>query len=111
VAETLLVLGQAKPAPATLTNAYTVPAGTSAVVSTITVCEQSGVATTFRISVAVAGAADSSAQYLAYDAPLDANEPLSFTLGITLAATDVVRVQSASGAVSFNLFGTQVTGG
>jgi hypothetical protein len=108
MAETLKVLGQAKPAAATLTDAYAVPALTSAVVSTITVCEQAGVATTFRISVAVAAAADAPAQYLVFDAALDANEPISLTIGVTLGAGDVVRVRSASGSVSFNLFGTQI---
>lgn len=108
MAETLLVLAQSKPAAATLTDAYTVPGATQVVISTLVVCEQAGVATTYRISIAIAGAADTPAQYLVYDATLDANESRTFTLGISLGAADVVRVRSASGNVSFNLFGVQV---
>lgn len=105
--DTLKVLGQALPAANTLTALYTVPAATQTAVSTITVCEESGVGTTYSISVAPAGAADTLSQYLAYNAPLLANETKGFTLGITLATTDVVRVLSASGAVAFSAFGVQ----
>jgi len=69
--------------------------------STVTICEQAGVATTYRISVAVAGAADTPAQYVAFDSPLQANETKGFTIGMTLGAADVIRVRSASGNVSF----------
>lgn len=108
MAETLLVLAQSKPAAATLTDVYTVPGATQAVVSTIVVCEQAGVATTYRLAVAVAGAADTPAQYLVYDATLDANESRTFTLGVSLGAADVIRARSTSGNVSFNVFGAQI---
>lgn len=107
MAEVVKVLGQSKPAAATLTALYTVPALTTAVGSSLMVCEQSGVATTFRVSVAVAGAADAVAQYIVYDAPLQANESKAFTIGLTLGAADVVRVQSLSGSVSLSLFGAE----
>lgn len=107
MAETIKVLGQLKPAATTLSALYAVPGGKSAVSSSLTVCEQAGAATTFRVSVAVAAAADSPEQYLVFDAALAANETKTFTLGITLAATDVMRVRSTSGSVSFNLFGVE----
>lgn len=109
MAEIVKVLGQAKPAAAVLADGYTVPALTTAVVSTVAVCEQGGAQTRFRIAVAVAGAADAPEQYLVYDAALDANETKTFTLGLTLGAGDVVRVRSSSGSVSFNLFGAETT--
>lgn len=108
MADAFTVLAQTLPAAATLTDSYTVPASTSVVVSTIKVCNQS-VATTFRISVAVAGAANEAKQYIYYDLPLAANDVYSATEGWTLATTDVIRVQSASGAVSFNIFGAKIT--
>lgn len=109
MAETRKVLGQLVPAATTLSALYTVPGGTQAVVSSITVCNETGSATTYRISVAVAGAADALAQYVAYDAPLQPNETRSYTLGATLGATDVVRCYSASGSVAFNAFGVELT--
>ena len=107
--ETRLVLGQSIPAASTLTALYTGPAATQTVVSTISVCEQNGTATTYSISIAVAGAADTPAQYICKNAPLQANETKAITVGITLGATDVIRVLSASGNVSFNAFGVQLT--
>ena len=109
MAETLSVLAQSAPASVTLTDAYTVPGATTAVVSSFTACNQTAAATTFRISVAIAGAADTPAQYLFYDLPLPANDTYKDVLGITLGAADVVRVYSGNGSVSFNLFGAQET--
>lgn len=107
MAEVIKVLGQLKPAAATLSALYTVPGATTTVSSSIIACEQSAVATTFRISVAVAGAADAPVQYIVYDAALAANETKAFMLGMTLGAADVVRVRSVSGNVSFAIFGAE----
>lgn len=109
MADTYKVLAQSLPVIATLTDAYTVPALTSTVLSSIVVTNQSVITAAFRISIAVAGAADTPAQYLYYDTALPANDTFVATLGISLATTDVVRVYSNSGNVSFNLFGVQVT--
>lgn len=109
MADTPKVLAQSYPAVATLTDAYTVPANTKTVASTLKVCNQSSQPTKFRVSVAVAGAADAAKQYLYYDEPLAANSTFSATEGWSLAATDVVRVYSGNGLCSFNLFGVEVT--
>ena len=106
--DTLLVLGQSYPIAATLTTLYTAPARTT--VSSITVCNQSASLTSnIRISIAIANAADTAAQYIIYDALLQANESRAFVIGITMANTDVIRVQSSSGTVSFQAFGVQIT--
>lgn len=109
MAVTSKVLGQSKPSATTLTDMYTVPALTSTTVSTIVVANQSATATSFRISVAVAGAADTPAQYLYYDIAIPGNDTFAATLGITLAASDVVRVYNTLATCSFNLFGVEVT--
>jgi hypothetical protein len=106
--DTAKVLAQSIPTAGVLTDTYTVPAATSAIVSTIKVANQ-GAATQFRVSVAVAAAADTPKQYVYYDVPIAANDTFSATEGWTLGATDVLRCQSGSGQVSFNVFGVQVT--
>jgi hypothetical protein len=103
------VLGQSKPAATTLTDLYTVPAATSTTVSTLMVCNQASAATTFRVSVAIAGAADALQQYEVYDAPIQGNDSIPLTLGITLATTDKIRVYSGSGNLSFNAHGVEIT--
>lgn len=107
--QTHKVLGQSKPAATTLTAAYTVPASTSAIVSTVTIANQSATATAFRLSVAVAGAADTPAQYIAYDTPINGNDVITLTLGISLAATDILRVYNTLATCSFNIFGVELT--
>ena len=106
MADTYKVLGQSDPVVTTLTDAYTVPALTSAIISTITIANRS-TATSFRISIAIAGAADSNEQYIAYDVAIGANETQTLTLGITLGAADVVRVYATLATLSFNIFGVE----
>lgn len=109
MAESIKVLAQTRPAAATLTDSYTVPAATTTVVSSITVMNDSATATSFRISVAVAGAADATKQYLFRDVPINGNDTFTATLGVTLAATDVIRVYATLATVSFNVFGVEIT--
>lgn len=109
MATTYKVLGQSNPAATTATTLYTVGAGKSAVVSTITVCNQAASAATFRIAIRVAGSALSAEEYIAYDSTVSANDTTAFTLGITLAATDVITVYASTTTVSFNAFGSEIS--
>lgn len=108
MASTYKVLGQSNPAATTLTTLYTVPASTSAICSSLVVCNQ-GTSGTFRIAVRIAGAGISAPQYLYYGTTLGANSTMTATLGITLATTDVVSVYASSTDFSFNLFGSELT--
>lgn len=102
------VLGQIAPAAATDGTIYTVPAATQAVISTI-VISSTGSSTTFRLRVAVAGAAAAAKQYLFFDAPIGPNQTITLTAGITLAATDQLVAQSALGSLSFSAFGQEIS--
>lgn len=88
---------------------YTVPASTQTVVSTISVCNRAATAATFRISVRPAGAAQADQHYIAFDAPIAANDTLFLTVGLTLAATDVITVYSSNADTAFNAYGSELT--
>jgi len=103
------VVKQSKPGATTLTDLYTVPGATSAMCSTITVCNQSATATAFRISIAPAGAADATSQYLYYDIAIPGNDTFAATLGFPLATTDKVRVYNTLATLSFSLFLQETT--
>jgi hypothetical protein len=105
---TYKVLGQSNPAAATDTTLYTAPAATSAVVSTLTICNQVGAPATFRVAVRPSGAVLSAVHYLAFDSVLNQNDTIALTLGITLATTDVVTVRASTATVSFSLFGSEI---
>ena len=106
---TYQVLGQSNPTANVLTTLYITPAATSTTVSSITVCNQAGTFANFSVSVAVAGAADNAKQYVYYQLVIDGNDTFIATVGFTLAATAVVRVEASSSNISFCLFGVQVT--
>lgn len=109
MAQNYKVLGQVYPAAATATDLYTVPAATQAVISTLVLANNSGTATTAIVRIRKAGDAAENKQIIMPGVALGANDGITVTLGITLAATDVVTVQSASGNVAFNLFGAEIS--
>lgn len=109
MANTLKVLGQVVPSATTLTTLYTVPAATSAVVSSLVISNNSAVATSFRVAIRPAGAAADPKHYIYYDIPIDGNDTFVATIGITLATTDVVSVYATLATLSFNLFGQENT--
>ena len=109
MATAVKVLGQSAPTAATLTTLYTVPSATSAVVSSLVVANRGTVATTFRVAVRPAGASIADAHYLYYDVESPANDTFIATIGMTLAATDVVSVYATLATLSFTLFGEETT--
>jgi len=109
VATTYKVLGQSAPSATTATALYTVPAATSAVVSTINVCNRSGVNVDFRVAVRPAGASLANQHYLCYDLVVPANDSIALTLGVSLAATDVLEVYAGTANLSFTAFGAELS--
>lgn len=101
------VLAQNSPAAATNTDIYTTPALTSAVVSTLSICNR-GTSALFRVAVRPAGETLSNKHYIAYDNYVEQYDSLFLTLGVTLGPTDVVTVYSSSANLSFSLFGSEI---
>jgi hypothetical protein len=106
---TYKVLGQVAPSATTNTTLDTVPSATQCVVSTIAVCNRAGTSATYRIAVRPAGATLANEHYIAYDAPLAANDSTFITIGITLGATDVITVYASSANLSFSAFGSEIS--
>ncbi len=103
------VLGQVAPSATTNTTLETVPSATQAVVSTIAVCNCAASAATYRIAVRPAGATLANEHYIAYDATIAANDSTFITIGVTLAATDVITVYASSANLSFSAFGSEIS--
>jgi hypothetical protein len=109
MATTYKVLGQSSPAATTEIALYTVPSATSAIGSSIIIANRSTTVATFRVSIAVSGAATTNKDYIYYDLPIGSNDTFIATIGITLATTDVVRVYSSNTNLSFSLYGSELT--
>ncbi len=103
------VLGRKASAATTLEELYAVPASSSAVVSSIVVCNRSASARTYRIAVKpTSGTSIADEHYIAYDVTIAANDSAALTLGITLAASNVIHVYaSASSSLTFTAFGSE----
>lgn len=108
MATTYKVLAQAAPSATTETTLYT--AGSAAVVSTIAVCNQAGTAGTYRIAVRpAADGTTAQKHWVVYGATVPANDSIMLTVGITLAASDLIRVYASSGNMSFSAFGSEIS--
>lgn len=103
------VLGQVAPSATTATTLYTVPASTQSLISSLVICNRGAASSTFRVAIRPAGATLEAKHYLFYDAVLDANNAAFFTLGITLATTDVVTVYAGTADFSFSVYGSEIT--
>lgn len=108
MATTYKVLGQSAPAATTNTDIYTVPAGNSAVVSTLAICNR-GTSATYRVAVRPAGAAITNSHFIVYDNAINQYDSVFLTLGITMGATDVLTVYTSSANVSFSAFGSEIS--
>jgi len=107
--QTHKVLGQLNPSATTLTTLYTVAASTSTIVSTLSICNQASSSATYRVAIRPAGATVAAQHYLVYDSAIPANDTITLTLGITLAATDVISVYASSATLSFGAYGVEIT--
>lgn len=102
------VLGQSAPAAMTNTTLYTTPNDKSAVCSTLAIANR-GVSTFIRVAVRPGGAPIANQHYIAYDVPVNQYDSIFLTVGMTLAATDVVTVYAGTSDVSFSLFGSEIS--
>jgi len=103
------VLGQSAPAATTSTTLYTVPSATETVISTIAVTNRAATSATFRVAIRPDGAALADAHYIAYDAPIAANDSIYLTVGATINAADVVTVYGSTANFSFAAFGSEIS--
>lgn len=103
------VLGQVAPSATTATTAYTVPASTEAILSSIIIANRGTTAAAYRISVRPDGETQADKHYIAYDVAIAANDTVAVTLGVTMNASDVVTVYASNANMSFSLFGTEIS--
>lgn len=108
MATTFKVLGQSAPSGTANADLYTVGAGKSAVISSLVIANTTATATTARVFVRVAGATAATSNAVAYDVAIAANSHNALTEGWTLAATDVITVQTGTAnALTFTLSGQE----
>lgn len=104
------ILGQSAPTGTSNTDLITVGAGKSQVISTLNVANTTASAATARVFARIAGAAAGAGNAIIYDVSIPANTTISYTIGITLAATDVLTVRTGTAnALTFTAFGSEIS--
>lgn len=106
---TYKVLGQSAPSATTATTLYTVPAATTAVVSSIVIANRDASSATYRIAIRPDGATLANSQYIAYDVTVGASDSTVLTLGITLGDTDIITVYASTANLTFSAFGSEIS--
>ena len=109
------ILGQTLPTANVLSNVYVVPTSTSAIISTITICNQSAANANVDIVIRPINEALANKHYIMENVQIPRADTLIMSPGITLNAAVIVAVNNAVAAgetaanVSFNVFGVELT--
>ena len=111
MATTYSILGQAQ-SGTSATLLYSVPASTSAVVSSVVLCNTTASAATVNVFCNKASTTNTVATALLYQYTIPAYTTLTFTLGITMTnggTADTLYVQGGTNnAITASAFGSQI---
>lgn len=105
-------LGAIAPSANTQTNVYVVPAATEAVISTITICNQTASNASYSLIVMPTGSfasPSSNVNFIVRGAVVPAADSIILTLGLTANAGTVVAANTSFSNVSFAIFGSEIT--
>ena len=93
----------------TYATLYTTPAATEAVISSIVICNQASSDVTVRIGLDTTAGTPSASEFLVYDAVVAGNDTVALTLGITLQASQFIRISSSANTCSFSAFLSEIS--
>jgi hypothetical protein len=105
-------LGAINPSANTQTNVYVVPAATSAVVSSITICNQSASNASFSLALMSASEFNVSAPaatFIVRGATVPAADTIVLTMGLTANANSVFVANTNLANLSFRMFGSEIS--
>ena len=105
---TTKVLGQSYPTATTATTLYTAATASGTIVSSINIANIGGSNDTIRVAIRPAGATLANQHYQIYGLVIPANGIFTWTIGATLANTDVVTIYSTTGTSAFSAFGQEL---
>jgi hypothetical protein len=105
-------LGAINPSANTQTNVYVVPAATEAVISTITVCNQTASNASYSLALMSSSEFNSSAPaatFIIRGGVVPAADTVALTLGLTANAGSILAVNASSSSISVGIFGSEIS--
>lgn len=93
----------------TYSTLYTVPSGTSTVISTISVANTSASDVLYRIGIVDTDINPTATDWLVYDSYAAANDSTFMSVGIVLTAGQRLKISSASNSLTFMCFMSEVS--
>jgi hypothetical protein len=93
----------------TYATLYTTPAATEAVISSLVITNQSSSAITVRVGMDTTAGTPGASEFLVYDAAIAGNDTVALTLGITMPASNFIRVASSSSSCNFTAFLSEIS--
>lgn len=100
---------QGTAAVGTYATLYTVPASTVGVISTISICNTSASASTYRIGFSATAGTPGASEWLVYGASVAANDTVFLSLGVSLQTGQSIRVSSSADTVTFQAFVSEIS--
>jgi hypothetical protein len=93
----------------TFATLYETPAATEAVISSLVITNQSSSALTVRVGMDTAAGTPGASEFLVYDAAVAGNDTVALTLGITMPASNFIRVASSASTCNFTAFLSEIS--
>ena len=112
MANTYKRLGAINPSANTQTNVYVVPAATSAVVSTITICNQSASNASYSLALMAPSefsATAPTATYIIRGGVVPPADTIAISIGLTGNAGSVLVANTSSANISIGAFGSEIS--
>ena len=113
MAQTYKRLGAINPSANTQTNVYVVPAATSAVISTIAICNQAATNASYSLmvfpSAEFSSPASNGKYFIIRGGTIPASDAATLTLSLSLPAGAILAANTNSANISFQAFGVEIT--
>lgn len=100
---------QGTAAVGTFATLYGTPAATEAVISSLVITNQTATAVTVRVGMDTTAGTPAASEFLVYDASVAGNDTVALTLGITMPASNFIRVSSSANTCNFSAFLSEIS--
>jgi hypothetical protein len=88
---------------------YSTGASVTALISSLLITNTSSTAALYRIAIMSTAGTPAAANWIIYDATVQANDVVSLTLGLTLKNSQYIRVSSSANTVTFSAYVSEIS--